>query len=546
MTAGASHAGALPVRAGLMMDDYPLSLTGVVERAEQFARTREIVFRRPDGALGRTTFGACAMRARCLASALTALGVAPGEPVATLMWNQPEHVEAYFAVPPTGAVLHTLNPRLGPEELRFIVDDAEDRAVIVDESLLEVLECFRDARRLDHVIVVRRSDRALPDGFLDYGELIAAHPPMRWPAGDERAAASMCYTSGTTGRPKGVVYSHRALVLHAIAAALPDVFDISRGDTVLPVVPMFHANAWGLIYTAALTGAGLVLPGPKLDAISVLDLLAGERVTFTAGVPTVWLDLLGALDAEPGRWDLTALRELGVGGAAAPPSMIRGFDRHGLTVVHLWGMTELSPVGTVSRPGPELDGADEEARFASRTRQGTASPMVEIRAIDDRGEAVPWDDETIGELEVRGPWVAAAYHGGRGSDKFSADGWFATGDVVTIDGAGSIRIRDRAKDLVKSGGEWISSVDLENELMAHPAVAAAAVIAVPDERWGERPAAAVVLRPGEAADADALREHLAAVYAKWQIPDRFVFVAEIPRTSTGKFDKRALRAQMAS
>jgi fatty-acyl-CoA synthase len=260
----------------------------------------------------------------------------------------------------------------------------------------------------------------------------------------------------------------------------------------------------------------------------------------------VWLDLLGALDAEPGRWDLTALRELGVGGAAAPPSMIRGFDRHGLTVVHLWGMTELSPVGTVSRPGPELDGADEEARFASRTRQGTASPMVEIRAIDDRGEAVPWDDETIGELEVRGPWVAAAYHGGRGSDKFSADGWFATGDVVTIDGAGSIRIRDRAKDLVKSGGEWISSVDLENELMAHPAVAAAAVIAVPDERWGERPAAAVVLRPGEAADADALREHLAAVYAKWQIPDRFVFVAEIPRTSTGKFDKRALRAQMAS
>jgi fatty-acyl-CoA synthase len=528
------------MREGLMMDDYPLSLTAVVERAERFSPQREVVFRRPDSSVGRTTFGACAERARRLGSALKGLGIKAGDPVATLMWNQPEHLEAYFAVPSMGAVIHTLNPRLHPDELSFIANDAEDRAVIVDESLLEAFENFHGSRDFDHVIVVSRSG-SVPDGYHDYEELVTGAEAMEWPAADERAAAAMCYTSGTTGRPKGVVYSHRSLVLHSLVAALPDVKDISRRDRLLPVVPMFHANAWGLIYTSALIGTGLVLPGPKLDAESVLDLLASEHVTVTAGVPTVWMAVLQAIDAEPDRWDLSALRTLIVGGSAAPKSLLAGFDRHGLTIIHAWGMTETSPLGSVSRLPLELDEAPEAEQYDYRGRQGTASPFVEIRARGDDGELIPWDDEAMGELEVRGPWVARGYHRGQGADKFTDDGWFATGDVVKIDPHGNLRICDRSKDLVKSGGEWISSVDLENLLMAHDAVAEAAVIAIPDERWGERPLAVVALRPDHQAEPDELREHLAREYAKWQIPDRFEFVDEIPRTATGKFKKTALR-----
>ncbi len=528
------------MREGLMMDDYPLSVAALVERAEQYSPGQGIVFRRPVGSVGRTTFGDCAHRGRRLATALAGLGIADGDPVATLLWNQPEHVELYWAVPSMGAVIHTLNPRLHRDELGFIVNDAEDRAIVVDESLLEVFEAFHGARDFEHVIVVSRSG-SVPDGYHDYEALIAGAEPMTWPATPERAAAAMCYTSGTTGRPKGVVYSHRSLVLHSLVEALPDVNDLSSRDTVLPVVPMFHANAWGLIYTASLIGTGLVLPGPKLDAVSVLDLLAGERVTVTAGVPTVWMALLQALDAEPDRWDLSPLRMLLVGGSAAPPSLIRGLDRHGLTLVHAWGMTETSPLGSVSRLPAELDDAPEAERIDYRSRQGRPSPFVEIRARGDDGELIPWDDTAMGELEVRGPWVARAYHRGEGAEKFTDDGWFITGDIVKIDARGNIRICDRSKDLVKSGGEWISSVDLENLLMAHEAVAEAAVIAVPDERWGERPLAVVVLREDHQAEPDELREHLAAHYAKWQIPDRFEFLDEIPRTATGKFKKTTLR-----
>jgi fatty-acyl-CoA synthase len=528
------------MREGLMMDDYPLSLTAVVERAERFSGEREVVFRRPDGSVGRTSFGACAERARRLGAALQALGVKPGDPVATLLWNQPEHLELYFAVPAMGAVIHTLNPRLHRDELSFIVDDAEDRAIVVDESLIEVFETFHGAREFEHVIVVSRSG-SVSDGYLDYETVIAGAEPMEWPEADERQAAAMCYTSGTTGRPKGVVYSHRSLVLHSLVAALPDANRVSRGDTLLPVVPMFHANAWGLIYTAALVGSGLVLPGPKLDAVSVLDLLAAEGVTLTAGVPTVWMAVLEAIDAEPDRWDLSALRQLLVGGSAAPPSLLSGFDRHGLTIVHAWGMTETSPLGSVCRLPRELEDAAEDEQLDYRSRQGIPSPFVEIRARNDEGELVPWDDEAMGELEVRGPWVARAYHRDQGAEKFTDDGWFQTGDVVKIDAGGNLRICDRSKDLVKSGGEWISSVDLENQLMAHPAVVEAAVIAIPDERWGERPLAVVVLREGEQAGPDDLREHLAQQYAKWQVPDRYEFVDELPRTATGKFKKTALR-----
>ena len=530
---------------GLMMDDFPLSLTPIIERTEQLTPNRKVVSRRPDGSVERTTLGECAKRARCLATGLAELGIGEGDPVATLLWNQPEHLELYFAVPLMGAVLHTLNPRLSEEELSFIVSDAEDRAIVVDETLLPVFEKFRSAQEFEHVIVVSRSGEA-PDGAIEYESLIAGNDPAGWPRLDERQAAAMCYTSGTTGRPKGVLYSHRALVLHSLMAALPGDLDVSGRDTILPVVPMFHANAWGLPYIAAFAGTGLVLPGPKLDAESVLELLADEQVTVTAGVPTVWMAILKALDAEPDRWDLSHLRQLIVGGSAVPRSMFEGFDKHGLTIVQAWGMTETSPLGTVCRLPTELDDASDDEKYEFRTRQGVPAPFVEIRARGEDGELIPWDDQTMGELEVRGPWVAAGYYETpEQADRWTDDGWFKTGDVVSIHPRGFVQIKDRSKDVIKSGGEWISSVELENALMAHPAVAEAAVIAVPDAKWDERPLAAVVLREGRSATAEELREFLAPDFAKWWLPDRFEFVAEIPKTSVGKFKKTELREQFS-
>jgi fatty-acyl-CoA synthase len=525
---------------GLMMDDYPLSLTTIVERAERLTPGRKVVYRRPDGSIHRTTMGDCAQRARRLGSALANLGIEEGDRVGTLMWNQPEHLEAYYAVPLMGAVVHTLNPRLHADELGFIASDADDRAIVVDESLLPVFESFKDAHAFEHVIVVSHSGERV-DGTADYETLVTQAEAMSWPAPHERRAAAICYTSGTTGRPKGVLYSHRALVLHSMAAALPDAMNISSRDTVLPVVPMFHANAWGIPYTATMTGASLVFPGPKLDAESVLDLLADEHVTLTAGVPTVWMAMLQAINDEPERWDLSSLRRLLVGGSAVPKSMIEGFDRHGLMIVQGWGMTETSPLASTSILPADMDENPADEQFEYRARQGTPAPFVEIRARGDDGELIPWDDEKLGELEVRGPWVAASYHRGLGAEKFTDDGWFQTGDVVRIDARGSIKIADRSKDLVKSGGEWISSVDLENLLMAHPAVSEAAVIAIPDDKWGERPLAAIVLREGEEATPEDLREHLTKEFAKWQVPERFEFIDEIPRTATGKFKKTELR-----
>ena len=531
-----------PLLYGLMMDDYPLSLTTLVERAEQLTPTRKVVYRRPDGNVHRMTMGDCALRARRLAAALKELGIGEGDRVGTLMWNQPEHLEAYYGVPAMGAVVHTLNPRLHPDELAFIADDAEDRAIVVDESLLPVLDSFRNAYDFEHVIVISQGGQ-VADGALDYEALIDGADPMEWPAPHERRAAAICYTSGTTGRPKGVLYSHRALVLHSMGAALPDAMNISSRDTVLPVVPMFHANAWGIPYTATMMGASIVLPGPKLDGESVLDLLADEKVTLTAGVPTVWMAMLKAIEDEPERWDLSSLRRLLVGGSAVPKSMIEGYQRHDLFIVQGWGMTETSPLASTSIVPPELDDASPDEQFGYRARQGIPAPFVDIRARGDDGELIPWDDKAMGELEVRGPWVAAAYFQGTGAEKFTDDGWFQTGDVVKIDSRGSIRITDRAKDLVKSGGEWISSVDMENLLMGHPAVAEAAVIAVPDEKWDERPMAVVVLKGGAEATADDLRYHLSSHFAKWQLPERVEFVDEIPRTATGKFKKTALREQ---
>jgi fatty-acyl-CoA synthase len=441
-----------------------------------------------------------------------------------------------------GAVIHTLNPRLSPDDLTFIAADAEDRIIVVDESLVHILDSIEYA--FEHVIVVSDSG-SFPAGALEYESLIAQSEPMTWPAIDERQAAAMCYTSGTTGRPKGVIYSHRALVLHSLVFALPDALRISSRDVILPAVPMFHVNGWGLPFTAAMTGAELVLPGPRLDPVSVLDLLDGERVTFTAGVPTVWMAVLQAVDAEPERWDLGCLAQVNLGGAAVPASLIEGFERHGLTIIQGWGMTETSPLGCLSKLPADLETLAPRDQYEYRARQGTPIPLIEIRGRDDDGGLIPWDDRAMGELEIRGPWVAVAYHGGTGSDKFTDDGWFRTGDVVRINERGCMRICDRAKDLVKSGGEWISSVDLENELMAHSAVAEAAVIAVPDEKWGERPLAAVVLRDGMQASSEELREHLGGEFAKWQLPDRIEFIEAIPRTATGKFKKTALRERFA-
>ena len=523
---------------GLMMDDFQLSLTVLVERAERLNSASPVVSRRPDGSVRRTTIGESARRARRLASGLAELGIGDGDRVATLLWNQTEHLELYFAVPLMGAVIHTLNPRLSPEDLSYIAADAEDRVVVVDESLVHVLESID--YDFEHVIVVSDTESA-PAGTIEYESLIVESEPMCWTAVNERHAAAMCYTSGTTGRPKGVIYSHRALVLHSIVFALPDAFGIGSRDVILPAVPMFHVNGWNLPFTAALTGAKLALPGPRLDPVSLLDLLEGERVTYTAGVPTVWMGVLQAIDAEPDRWDLRSLEQVNLGGAAVPASLIAGFERHGLNIIQGWGMTETSPLGTVSKLPADLESLTPSDQHEYRARQGTPIPLIEIRARDDAGALIPWNDQAMGELEIRGPWVASAYHRGTSSDKFTEDGWFRTGDVVRINERGSMRICDRAKDLVKSGGEWISSVDLENELMAHSAVAEAAVIAIPDEKWGERPLAAVVLRDGMQASPEELREHLGGEFAKWQLPDRIEFIEAIPRTATGKFQKTALR-----
>lgn len=527
---------------GLMMDDYQLSLTALVERAERLTPNRPVVSRLGDGSIHRTTLGECAHRARRLASGLAQLGIADGDRVATLLWNQTEHLELYFAVPLMGAVIHTLNPRLSADDLSFIAANAEDRVLVVDESLVHLVEALQ--WDFEYVIVVSQSGSS-PAGTMPYDSLIDTSQPMLWPAIDERQAAAMCYTSGTTGRPKGVVYSHRALVLHSLVFALPDALGISSRDVILPAVPMFHVNGWNLPFTAALTGAKLVLPGPRLDPVSLLDLLEGERVTFTAGVPTVWMSVLQAVDAEPDRWDLRSVAQVNLGGAAVPASLIASFERHGLAVIQGWGMTETSPLGTLSKLPASLESLAPRDQYEYRARQGTPIPLIEIRARAEDGGLIPWDDQAMGELEIRGPWVAAAYHGGTGADKFTDDGWFRTGDVVRINERGCMRICDRAKDLVKSGGEWISSVDLENELMAHSAVAEAAVIAIPDEKWGERPLAAVVLREGMDASAKELRDHLGSEFAKWQLPDRIEFIETIPRTATGKFKKTALRERFA-
>ena len=530
------------------MMSYPLTVTHLLRRAKTYFPHTEIVSRRTDKSLVRSNYGAFYTRACQLAFALKKLGVGAGDRVATLCWNHQPHLEAYFAVPAMGAVVHTLNLRLHPSEIGYIASHAEDKVVIVDRSLLPLFEKFAPlVRSIEHVIVIGDDAVAAPvsAAYLDYEGLLAAESgDYPFPDLDETTAAMVCYTSGTTGNPKGVVYSHRSTVLHALCAALPDELGICQSDTVLPVVPMFHAAAWGLPYMSVLSGSKIVFPGPHLDPGSLLDLLASEQVTLTAGVPTIWIGILAMLDKEPKRWDLSRIRGMVIGGAAAPAAMIDGFwERHGLDVIHAWGMTETNPLGTVARVKHHLRDVAPEERLRIRSSQGYAAPFVDVRHVDDAGNLLPWNGESMGELEVRGPWVASSYYGAEGADKFTADGWFKTGDVVTIDKEGYVRITDRAKDVIKSGGEWISSVALENALMSHPAVLEAAVFAGRHAKWDERPIAAIVLREGQTASKEELTAHIEGRFAKFWLPDDYVFMGQIPRTSTGKFLKSKLREE---
>jgi fatty-acyl-CoA synthase len=529
---------------GRMMD-FPLTLTHFLERARTYFGRAEIVSRQPDKSLHRYTYADFYRRTSQLAGALQRLGVKPGDRVASLCWNNHRHLELYFAVPCMGAVLHTLNLRLHPNDLSYIARHAEDRVIVVDRSLLPLLEKFLAAvPSVEHVIVIP-DDGPTPEGRLDYETLLAAEKDtFAFPELEERSAAMLCYTSGTTGNPKGVLYSHRSTVLHSLAECLNDALGVSEADTILPVVPMFHAAAWGLPYSAVLTGAKLVFPGPHMDPHSLLDLMASERVTVAAGVPTIWLGILALLDQEPRRWDLRTVRSMAIGGAAAPPAMIEGFlQRHGLVVMHAWGMTELNPLGTLARPRRHLENAPQSERLAVLATQGYAVPFVEVRHVSDSGQVLPWDGKAMGELECRGPWVASSYYGDEGADRFTPDGWFKTGDVVTLDADGYVRITDRSKDVIKSGGEWISSVALENALMSHPAVLEAAVFAARHPKWDERPLAAVVFKPGQSATKEELSTHLEQRVVKWWLPDDYLFVPQIPRTSTGKFLKTKLREE---
>ena len=536
---------------GLMMQQ-PLLISSLLVHADRHHGEQEVVSRRVEGDIHRTTYRELASRSRRMANALARLGVKSGERVATLAWNGYRHFEIYYAVSGSGAVLHTLNPRLHPDQVVYIAGHAEDVALFFDLTFLPLVEAV--APRLTTVkTFVAMTDRAhmpaastIPN-LLCYEELLdAENDRFTWPSFDEHQASSLCYTSGTTGNPKGALYSHRSTLLHTFAIALPDSLDCSARDTILPVVPMFHVNAWGLPYAACMTGAKLVFPGPGLDGKSLYDLFESEGVTLSAGVPTVWQGLLGYVDAHGLKF--STMRRTVIGGSACPPAMMKSFqERFDVQVLHAWGMTEMSPVGTVAALKRRQVGESAEARFAVQAKQGRAVYGVDMKIVGADGEELPWDGKASGELMVRGPWVVSHYFKNEGGDPLVEDGeghgWFPTGDVATIDADGFMQITDRSKDVIKSGGEWIGSIDLENIAMAHPGVAMAACIAAEHKKWDERPLLLVVKKPG----AELTRDQLIAFYegriAKWWTPDDVVFVESIPLGATGKMLKNRLRDQ---
>ena len=521
------------------MQDFPLTITSLYRRGRDLFGSSEVVT--CEGAASRrATFSEVADRAERLAAALTRLGIRQGDRVGTLCWNNQEHQEAYLAVPGMGAVLHTLNLRLAPEQLTFIINHAEDRLIIVDGSLVPILARVRDQLKTVEQVIVTGSDDASALGeVLGYEELLAGEQSgFSWPDLDERSASALCYTTGTTGDPKGVAYSHRSVYLHSLAEW--GAFQVSERDRLLIIVPMFHVNAWGMPYTGWMIGADLLMPGRFLQPEPLCRFISEERPTFAAGVPTIWNDVLRRVDEHPS--DLSSLRMVICGGSAVPRSLMEQFqDRHGVRIVQAWGMTETSPIGAVAVP-PKDAPVEEEMDWRSKT--GRVAAGVELRIVDDAGNELPRDGKSVGEIEVRGPWIAGSYFRTEAPDRFH-DGWLRTGDVGTVDEKGFVQITDRSKDVIKSGGEWISSVELETALVGHPDVIDAAVIGVPDERWQERPLAVVVIRQGSSTSGEELRDYLATRIAKWWLPERWSIVSEVPRTSVGKYDKKALRAMYA-
>jgi fatty-acyl-CoA synthase len=532
------------------MQDSQLALPHVFHRAEQLFGHKPIVGLGAGGVATRTDYARWADRVRRAAAVLDELGVAADGRVGTFCWNGPAHLELYFAVPCTGRVLHTLNIRLFAEQLVYIANHAEDEVIFVDRSLLGQLWALIDQMPLVRKVIVIEdgTETAIPDDerIADYDTLLASVEPFsgRFVIDDENRAAAMCYTSGTTGNPKGVVYSHRSTVLHSIAVLMADVIGLSERDVLLPVVPMFHANAWGLPYAAVFAGSSIVLPGPNMTPKGIAAILRHEKITITGGVPTIWMGVLPEVTAE----DLPHLRLLLCGGSAVPKSLSEGWrTKVGVPITQAWGMTETSPIATTGMLRSIHDGLSDDELADIRASQGTPAPLVDLRIAEPgTGELLAWDGETSGELQASGPWIAASYYRNEGEGaQFTSDGWLRTGDVAVIDPQGYVKLVDRTKDLVKSGGEWISSVDLENEIMAMDGVAEAAVIAIPDEKWSERPLACVVPKDGVELTREAVLDHLATRVAKWQVPDDVVFIDEVPKTSTGKFSKKTLREKYA-
>jgi len=533
-----------------LMQDRPLMISSLIEHAARFHPKSEIVSRLPEGGTHRTDWAGIRRAACQIANALGELGVGPAERVATLAWNSWRHLAMYFGVSGTGAVLHTVNPRLFPEQIAYIINHAEDRVLFFDTSFAPLVEKLAPQLHTVKTYVCMSSRELMPKidvpGLRCWDELVGGQSDAyTWPEFDERSASSLCYTSGTTGNPKGVLYSHRSTVLHSLMELAPDTFGLSSRETVMLIVPMFHANGWGTPYAAAMVGAKLVLPGPHLDGKSVYELMRDEKVTFSQGVPTVWMMLFQHLDANPDI-DPRALgvKRIGIGGAAVSRGMLERFERQfGAEVTQGWGMTETSPIGVISKLLPKHDGMSEEDRTQVKLKQGRGVWGVDLKIVDDEGRVQPWDGEAFGHLRVRGPWIASGYFRGEGGSPIDEEGYFTTGDVATIDPDGFLQLVDRAKDVIKSGGEWISSIDVENAAASHPAVAEAAVIGIAHPKWQERPLLIVVRRAGAQVTGDALRAYLSERLAKWWLPDEVVFVDSLPHTATGKLLKTRLREQ---